>query len=145
MAAGLLALVAHAGAAEAGCTRRIYNRSALTLVGSQDGGPAFVLPPGRSMPIRLTRPGTFDLGVSCAPLGQFGYEGRTGSYAAQAQLSYQAVIDRCYIKVGDQLLRPEFGPGSLGMQSTAPFTVNNPRQGDIVLGPSAGLCAPQAF
>ncbi|MFE1602522.1 hypothetical protein [Methylobacterium sp. ID0610] len=118
--------------AQAGCTRRIVNRSALTLVGSQDGGPTFVLPPGRSRPVRLSAPGQFDLAASCGP---------AGPVVASARLPYEAILDRCYVELGTPLLASTFGRGHLGQQGTGPFAANAPRQGDIVLGPGAnGAC-----
>ena len=47
--------------AAAGCLRRVYNRSALVLVASRDGGPPVTILPGRSVPLRLERPGTISL------------------------------------------------------------------------------------
>ncbi|ACL61927.1 hypothetical protein [Methylobacterium nodulans] len=126
-AAALLALLPLAEA-QAGCTRRIVNRSALTLVGSQNGGPAFVLPPGRSRSVRLSAPGQFDLAATC---------GRSGAVVAEAHLPYEALLDRCYIELGTNILASTFGRGHLGLQGTGPFAANAPRQGDIVLGPGA--------
>ena len=37
----------------------------------------------------------------------------------------------------DEFFATQLGRGFFGTQETAPFTVNNPQQGDIVLGPSA--------
>lgn len=133
--------------AAAGCTRRVYNRSAYTLVASQDGGPAFVLRPGTSRPIRLSRPGHIDLAAYCGRFGQ-GLPGVPDVLApqpaqvAQAQFSYEAVLDRCYIEFGTQFFDRALGRGFLGMQGTKPFTLNNPRQGDIILGPFSAPCPP---
>ncbi|MGY2050846.1 hypothetical protein [Methylobacterium sp. JK268] len=113
-------------AAQAGCTRRITNRSVLTLVGSQDGGPSFVLPPGRSHPVRLSAPGQIDLVATC---------GR--EVVAELHLPYEAVQDRCYVEIGTNAITPDFGRGTFGLQGTGPFAVNAPRQGDIILGPGA--------
>ncbi|MEH3147470.1 MAG: hypothetical protein PGN34_19480 [Methylobacterium frigidaeris] len=131
-------LPALAGEASAACTRRIVNHSALTLVASQDGGPAFVVPPGRARTVRLAAPGRFDLAATC-PMAGF----TPGETVAQASFSYDAVLDRCYIRFGTDALNAEFGRGTLGLAGTAPFTLNNPRQGDIVLGPVAEACLPR--
>ncbi|ACA20572.1 conserved hypothetical protein [Methylobacterium sp. 4-46] len=126
--AALVLLPAGLDAAQAGCTRRITNRSALTLVGSQNGGPAFVLPPGHSRTVRLAAPGQFDLLATCGP---------AGSVVADLHVPYEAVLDRCYVEIGTNVLASTFGRGFLGLQGTGPFAVNAPRQGDIVLGPGA--------
>ncbi|RVU15493.1 hypothetical protein [Methylobacterium oryzihabitans] len=138
LAAALLLLPFVAGEASAACTRRIVNRSALTLVASQDGGPAFVVPPGHARTVRLAAPGRFDLAATCPAAGFL-----PGETVAQGSFAYEAILDRCYIRFGTDALNAEFGRGTLGLQSTAPFTVNNPRQGDIVLGPVAEACLPQ--
>lgn len=138
-AATALLLPACAGEAAAACTRRIVNRSALTLVGSQNGGPAFVVPPGRARSVRLVEPGTFDLAAYCSPV-----LAPSIAPAAQAHLTYEAILDRCYIELGTNELATTFGRGTFGMQGTWPFTANMPRQGDIVLGPvAAEACRPQ--
>jgi hypothetical protein len=121
-------------AAEAGCLRRVYNRSAYVLVASRDGGPPVTLLPGRSVPLRLERPGRLSLSAYCAVPG-------SGSRpVAEASFDYEAVLDRCFMRFGERHLRPEFGGGFLGRQGTAPFTVNNPAQGDVVLGPFTADC-----
>ncbi|WP_375466395.1 hypothetical protein [uncultured Methylobacterium sp.] len=128
--------------ASADCRRRVSNRSAYVLVASQDGGPAFVIRPGRSVPVRLSRPGRFDLTAYCPPVDRFGRPVAGGREAAQIHLDYEAVLDRCYVKIGDGLFEPELGPGFFGTRDTAPFTVNNPNPGDIVLGPLKARCSP---
>jgi hypothetical protein len=60
----------------------------------------------------------------------------------QASFDYEAVIDRCFIRFGGQAFIPQLGRGFIGLQGTAPFTVNNPRQGDVVLGPFATEACP---
>lgn len=126
--------------AAAGCTRRIYNRSAYALVVSQDGGPPFTVRPGTSRSVRLSQPGTFDLGVYCSAQGGPTLLDGSIEYVAQNQFTYQAVLDRCYIEFGSQFLVREFGRGSFGTQGTKPFTLNNPNQGDIILGPFQAEC-----
>ncbi|WP_336488996.1 hypothetical protein [Methylobacterium nigriterrae] len=126
-------LLGSAGTAEAGCTRHIYNRSGLLLSVSQDGGPAYTLLPGRSMPVRLAQPGSLALSASC---------GTAGGPVTQIRLDYEAVIDRCYIKIGDGFFEPQLGPGFVGTRDTLPFAVNNPKQGDVVLGPAASASCP---
>jgi hypothetical protein len=120
--------------AEAGCLRQVVNRSPYVLVASRDGGPPVTVLPGRSVPLRLERPGRLDLAAYCAVPD-------AGSRPiAQASFAYEAVIDRCFIRFGNQFARPEFGGGFIGTQGTAPFTVNNPQQGDVILGPFASDC-----
>lgn len=128
-------------AASAGCLRRVYNRSAYVLVGTQDGGPAFVVRPGRAAALRLSRPGRFDLTAYCAPVDRLGSPMAGGGQAAQIRLDDEAVMDRCFMKIGDGFFEPELGPGFFGTTNTAPFTVNNPNPGDIVLGPFEAQCS----
>ncbi|MDR7035982.1 MULTISPECIES: hypothetical protein [Methylobacterium] len=127
-------LVGWASAASADCTRRIYNRSAYVLVVSQDGGPPISLRPGSSAPVRLSRPGTLDLSVQCSAYGG------GAEPVARTQFTYQALLDRCYVEFGTQFFVAALGRGFFGTQGTSPFTVNNPRQGDVVLGPFAASC-----
>ena len=134
------ALAGWAGDASADCLRRVYNRSAYILVVSQDGGPPISLRPGSSASLRLSQPGTLDLGVQCPT-----FSGAEAT-VARTQFSYQAILDRCYIEFGTQFYVSALGRGFLGMQGTKPFTVNNPRQGDVVLGPFDAACpAPAAL
>ncbi len=121
--------------AAAGCLRRVYNRSALVLVASRDGGPPVTILPGRSVPLRLERPGTISLAAYCG-------DAAAGGPVAQASFAYVAVQDRCFIDFGDPWFRPQMGKGFWGLQGTAPFTVNNPNQGDVILGPFAGEACP---
>ncbi|WP_187277279.1 hypothetical protein [Methylobacterium sp. WL103] len=129
--------------ASADCLRRVYNRSTAVLVASQDGGPAFVVPPGRSATVRLSRPGQIDLTAYCSPVDRIGRPVAGGREAAKLHLDYEAVLDRCFMKFGDGFFQPELGPGFFGTTNTAPFTVNNPKQGDVVLGPSGAICSPE--
>ena len=52
-----------------------------------------------------------------------------------------AVIDRCYIRFGDGFFEDQLGGGFFARKDTAPLALNNPRQGDLVVGPQAGGCA----
>lgn len=117
--------------ASADCLRRVYNRSNLVLVARQDGGPPTVLLPGQSVAMRLSRPGQINLAAYCG-IPQAG-----GSPVEEQTFDYEAVIDRCFVRFGGDLFVPQLGRGFIGLQGTAPFTVNNPQQGDIILGPSA--------
>lgn len=135
---GLLGMVAAASDASAECLRRIYNRSAFVLVASQDGGPAATLLPGQSLPMRLARPGTVSLSAYCGVPGP----GGALTPVTQARFDYQAVLDRCFVRFGTDAFVPQLGRGFFGQQSTAPFTVNNPRQGDVVLGPFTAPSCP---
>lgn len=128
-------------AASADCLRRVYNRSAYVLVASQDGGPSFVVRPGRTATVRLSHPGHFDLTAYCSPINRLGQPVAGEQDAAKIRLEYEAVLDRCFMKIGDGFFERALGPGFFGTKDTAPFTVNNPNQGDIVLGPFRAECA----
>lgn len=128
---GLLGVATAASDASAECLRRIYNRSAFVLVASQDGGPPATILPGQSLPVALVQPGRFALSAYC------GIPGPDGALTpvTQASFEYQAVLDRCFVRFGTEAFVPQLGRGFFGQQGTAPFTLNNPRQGDVVLGP----------
>jgi len=129
---GLAGTIAVVSDASADCLRRIYNRSTYTLVARQDGGPPATLLPGQSLPVRLSRPGQIAISAYC------GLPGSGAGPVTQASFDYEAVLDRCFIRFGsDEFFASQLGRGFFGTQETAPFTVNNPKQGDIVLGPSA--------
>ena len=120
-----------AAPASADCLRRVYNRSNLVLVARQDGGPPTMLLPGQSVALRLSRPGQIALSAYCS-IPRDG-----GAPVEQQTFDYEAVLDRCFVRFGGDLFVPQLGRGFIGLQETAPFTVNNPRQGDIILGPAA--------
>ena len=137
LALAVLSTAASASAASAECLRQIVNRSAYVLTARRDGGPPVTILPGRSVEIRLSHPGTLDFAAYCGLPGPAGAQ----TLVTQASFSYEAVIDRCFIRFGGQAFVPQLGRGFLGLQGTAPFTVNNPRQGDVVLGPfETGAC-----
>ena len=46
----------------------------------------------------------------------------------------------CYIRFGDGFFEDQLGGGFIGRKDTAPLALNNPRQGDLVVGPQAGGC-----
>ncbi|MCJ2137407.1 hypothetical protein MKK69_25750 [Methylobacterium sp. J-026] len=131
LALGLAGTASAPSGASADCLRRVYNRSNLVLVARQDGGPPAMLLPGQSLPVRLSRPGQLDLAAYC------GVPQAGGSPVTQRTFDYEAVLDRCFVRFGGDLFVPQIGRGFIGLQETAPFTVNNPQQGDIVLGPMA--------
>lgn len=133
LALGLVGTLAPVSGASADCLRRIYNRSTYVLVARQDGGPPATLLPGRSLPVRLARPGRFELSAYCGLPGP----GAAATPVSQARFDYEAVLDRCFVRFGSDLFVPQIGRGFFGGQETAPFTVNNPRPGDVILGPSA--------
>lgn len=139
-AASAVLLAGWASDAAAGCTRRIHNRSAYALVVSQDGGPPFTVRPGTSKPLRLVQAGKLDLGVYCSAYGGPTLPDGSQEYVAQSQFTYVGVLDRCYIEFGTQFFASQLGRGFLGMQGTKPFTLNNPKQGDIILGPFEAKC-----
>lgn len=125
----LAGMTAGVSDASAGCLRRIYNRSNLVLVARQDGGPPATLLPGQSLSVRLSQPGQIDLSAYC------GLPGAEAAPVTQRTFDYEAVLDRCFIRFGGDLFVAQLGRGFIGTQETAPFTVNNPHQGDIILGP----------
>ncbi|MBX9931341.1 MAG: hypothetical protein K2Y56_07360 [Methylobacterium sp.] len=141
-AAGLSAVLLVAGIvdASAACTKRVYNRSAYLLVGNLEGTTSFTVRPGTSTAIRLSRPGTINLAAFCRPAPRSLASGDRGRPVASIQLAYEAVLDKCFIEFGTNVFQAELGRGFFGMQDTKPFTVNNPQQGDIVLGPFQSEC-----
>lgn len=122
--------------ASADCVRTVHNRSPLVLVASQDGGPAITVRPGGSRAIRLSRPGTLNLAGYC------GRPDLGGAPVVQETFGYQAVLDRCYFEFGHDFYANELGRGFLPYESTRPFALNNPRQGDIVLHTGRAACRP---
>ncbi|MBB3902525.1 hypothetical protein [Methylobacterium brachythecii] len=135
---GLLAGLA-AAPAEAGCTRKIVNKSALTALISRDGGPWVTVPPHHSQSIVFSQPGKVDVALVC---GRGGPEGAV----YRSSLSYSAIIDRCYYEIGNGFFEEQLGPGfALGTEDTAPLTVNTPRQGDVVIGPRVEARCPAEF
>lgn len=141
-AAALLA-AGWTGAARADCLRTVYNRSGYVLVVNKDGGPGVTVRPGRSVPVRLSQPGRLDLVAYCPAIDRFGRAVPGGGEAARISLDYEAVIDRCFMKIGDGFFQRDLGQGFFGTKDTAPFTANNPRQGDVVLGPFRAACPAQ--
>ena len=133
---GLVGTAAAAPDAAADCLRRVYNRSSLVVVARQDGGPPATLLPGQSLSMRLSRPGHIDVSAYC------GIPNAGGAPVLQRTFDYEAVLDRCFVRFGGDLFVPQLGRGFIGLQETAPFTVNNPQQGDIILGPAAQPACP---
>lgn len=121
--------------AQAGCVRHLVNRSNLTLVASRDGGPAVVIPPHRSQAIRYRHSGHIDLSLTC---------GHPDESAPVHRASYDTVaeIDRCYVQFGSRFFENELGRGFFGTRNTAPLTLNNPNQGDVIVGPQADALCP---
>ncbi|MCJ2034010.1 hypothetical protein [Methylobacterium sp. J-068] len=136
-------LVLSSGGAAADCLRHVYNRSPLVLVATQDGGPSFVVRPGSSRTIRLSGPGKLDLAGYCAPLGRGDDLASLGAPAVQSSFGYQAVLDRCFFEFGHDFFDRELGRGFLPYDGTQPFTLNNPKQGDIVLTTDQATCLPR--
>ncbi|GJE26067.1 hypothetical protein LKMONMHP_0913 [Methylobacterium organophilum] len=119
--AGLLAaglLLAAATQAEAGCLRRIVNTSNAVALVSRDGGPAVLIPPHRAQTIRYMHPGRIAVALHCGPIDT--------PPVFKASYATMALIDRCYIDID--------GGG------TQPLTLNNPRQGDLIVGPLVEGC-----
>ncbi|MBK3405523.1 hypothetical protein H0176_03255 [Methylorubrum populi] len=137
-ALGLAAALAVAStgitSANASCARRIVNKSGYIALVSRDGGPWVAVRPGRSQTINYYQSGRIDVALTCGP----------GALPEQASFraSYDtvAIIDRCYIRFGDGFFEDQLGGGFLGRKETGPLALNNPRQGDLVVGPQAGAC-----
>jgi hypothetical protein len=137
-ALGLAAALAVAStgitSADASCARRIVNKSGYIALVSRDGGPWVAVRPGRSQTINYYQSGRIDVALTCGP----------GALPEQASFraSYDtvAIIDRCYIRFGDGFFEDQLGGGFLGRKETGPLALNNPRQGDLVVGPQAGGC-----
>ena len=137
-ALGLAAALAVAStgitSANASCARRIVNKSGYIALVSRDGGPWVAVRPGRSQTINYYQSGRIDVALTCGP----------GALPEQASFraSYDtvAIIDRCYIRFGDGFFEDQLGGGFLGRKETGPLAINNPRQGDLVVGPQAGAC-----
>lgn len=138
LALAVLGTACTASASSAECLRQIINRSAYVLTARRDGGPPVTILPGHAVQVRLSHPGQLDFAAYCSVPGPDG----ALTPITQASFSYEAVIDRCYIEFGGQAFIPQLGRGFIGLQGTAPFTVNNPRQGDVVLGPFATQACP---
>ncbi len=120
--------------ADASCARRIVNKSGYIALVSRDGGPWVAVRPGRSQTINYYQSGRIDVALTCGP----------GALPEQASFraSYDtvAIIDRCYIRFGDGFFEDQLGGGFLGRKEAGPLALNNPRQGDLVVGPQAGAC-----
>lgn len=131
LALAAAATLSTAAAAEAGCARRIANRSPFTVTLAQDGGPPVTVRPHASAPIRYRASGRIDVSVFCP-----------GAAAPVFHESYgtAAVLDRCYIEIGDGFFEPALGKGFAGTDDTRPLAVNVPRQGDIAVGPYGVSC-----
>ncbi len=118
--------------AQAECTRQIINKSGYVALVSRDGGPWVAVPPNRSQAIQYHQSGRIDVALTCG----------AGPEQAAYRASYNtvAVIDRCYIRFGDGFFEDQLGGGFFARKDTAPLALNNPRQGDLVVGPQAGGC-----
>lgn len=123
--------------AEADCLRHIYNRSPYTLVVTQDEGASFSMRPGTTGSIRLATSGKVDVAGYCS-------NAISGAPVVQGSFAYEANLDRCYFQVGRRFFNRELGNGFLPRSSDAPFALNNPKQGDLVLYvPQSQCLAPQ--
>jgi len=122
-----------AGTAEAGCGRHVYNRSPYTLMVTQTDGSSITVRPRSIGSIRMVEPGQVDVAAFCPG---------AGAPILQRSFSYEAVQDRCFFEVGDRFFDRELGNGFLPRRSDAPFTLNNPRQGDLVLFSNGDACLP---
>ncbi|AWN48544.1 hypothetical protein DK419_21115 [Methylobacterium terrae] len=122
------------GAAEAGCVRHVVNRSPYFAVASRNGGPSVGIPPHSSRSIRMLAPGRVDIAAYCAARGPRGRLVPVGAPVARDSYTFTAVLDRCYYDLGLM----GFGQGG-----TEPFVLNNPRDGDLVVGPFGPACPPR--
>ncbi|SEO69973.1 hypothetical protein SAMN04487843_103118 [Methylobacterium sp. ap11] len=120
--------------AEAGCLRRVVNRSPYFAVASRNGGPSVGIPPHSSRAIRMLAPGRVDIAAHCAARGPRGRLVPVGPPVAQDSYTFTAVLDRCYYDLGLM----GFGQGG-----TEPFVLNTPQQGDLTVGPFASACPPR--
>lgn len=120
-------------AAEAGCVRRVVNRSPYFAVASRNDGPSVGIPPHASRSIRMMAPGKVDIATYCAARGPRGRLVPVGPPVAQDSYTFTAIIDRCYYDLGLM----GFGQGG-----TEPFVLNVPRQGDLSVGPFGAACPP---
>ena len=108
------------------------------LLAHQDDGPPATILPGQALSVRLSRPGKIDLSAYC---GVPGVDGALQP-VIENSFDYEAQLDRCFIKFGGQFFVPQLGRGFIGLQGTGPFTVNNPRQGDLIPGSSSDQSCP---
>ena len=134
LAAALAVAATGITSADASCARRIVNKSGYIALVSRDGGPWVAVRPGRSQTINYYQSGRIDVALTCGP-------GALPEQAAyRASYDTVAIIDRCYIRFGDGFFEDQLGGGFLGRKETGPLALNNPRQGDLVVGPQAGAC-----
>lgn len=135
--ASFVVLAIGVGQAEASCLRKVANRSTMTLVVGQADGGAVTVRPGTSRTIRLD---------GAAPVEVRGYCGvphggvPLGQPVIQRSFSVTAVKDRCFYEVGNGFFERELGPSFFPREDTGAFALNNPRQGDLALGPSDAVC-----
>lgn len=133
-AAAVVATLAAVPAAQAGCTRSIINKSNLVAKISRDGGPWVSVSPHHRQSIRLMQPGSVEIALSCPD----------GTPVLQKSFAYTAIIDRCYFEFDDGFVPDYFGGGTFGFRDTKPLTLNNPRQGDLIIGPRLEASCPSA-
>lgn len=127
------------GTAEASCLRQVANRSTLTLVVSQGGGPAVTVRPGTSRTIRLDGSAPIEISGYCGGVLRGGVP--LGQPVLQRSFAVTAVKDRCFYEVGNGFFERELGPSFFPREDAGAFALNNPRQGDLAIGPSAESCA----
>lgn len=131
LVAGLLA-AALPGEADAACTRRVVNRSPYTLFARQEGGSAFVVPSGRTRSVVLAQPGRMSFEAYCP-----GAAPGAGSPVVADSFRYEVDGPACSYSWGiytSQFSRAGFVP------DPEPFVLNNPKLGDVVLGPTGPAC-----
>lgn len=135
--ASIAVLVTGFSEAEASCLRKVVNRSTLTLVVGQGDGGAVTVLPGRSRTIRFDGSGPVAVTGYCdIPRGGE----PVGQPVIQRSFPVTAVMDRCFYEVGNGFFERELGPSFFPREDTGAFALNNPRQGDLAVGPSPELC-----
>ena len=136
--ASFIVVATGGGTAEASCLRQVINRSTLTLVVGQGGGAAVTVRPGTSRAIRLDGPAPVDISGYCGEALRGGVP--LGQPVLQRSFAVTAVKDRCFYEVGNGFFERELGPSFFPREDTGAFALNNPRQGDLALGPSVSAC-----
>ena len=126
--------------------RRMLGLAALgppyVLSVSQNGAPPALLRPGAARTIRLDQAGRLDLAAYCpSPRGPAAAAAAGATPVAQERFDYVADPGICFLKFGIDTL-VSYASRVDPDNGTAPFVVNNPHQGDVILGPFGPACPP---
>lgn len=95
--------------------------------------------PGTSRSIRLDGPAPVDISGYCGGVPRGGVP--LEQPVLRRSFAVTAVTDLCFYQVGNGLFERELGPSFFPHEDAGAFALNNPRQGDLALGPSAAACA----